>query len=53
MTIAVIIISVIILVFAFGLCQMAGKQAPHSDCTYSDPDERIGMDNEKPEWKDE
>lgn len=49
--IIMIIIFVIILLFAFGLCQMAEMTAPHSDCSYSDPDKRIGHDGDELEWK--
>jgi hypothetical protein len=55
MTLNEIIITVIIFViivltglFAIGLCKDAD-----SDCTYSDPDKRIGLDGDEPEWKDE
>jgi hypothetical protein len=51
--IIMLIILAIIIVFAFGLCKEAGRIAPHSDCSYSDPDERIGHDGDEPEWKDE
>jgi hypothetical protein len=49
-----IIIFMIILVaslFAIGLIKCAGIKAPHSDCSYSDPDKRTGMDGKDPEWK--
>jgi len=51
LTITIIIFAIILVVslFAIGLCRMVG----HSDCSYSDPDKRIGHDGEEPEWKDE
>ena len=52
-TIIIFAIIVVVSLFALGLCKAAGRAVPHSDCSYLDPDERIGYDGEEPEWKDE
>ena len=47
-TIIIFAIIVVVSLFALGLCKAEG-----SDCTYSDPDKRVGHDGDEPEWKDE
>jgi len=46
-TIIIFAIILVVSLFAIGLCRMAGR----SDCSYSDPHNRIGYDGEDPEWK--
>jgi hypothetical protein len=50
-TIIIFAIILVVSLFAVGLCRMLGRDVPHSDCSYSDPDKRIGHDGEDPEWK--
>jgi len=50
LVVAVSVISLVVFAVKEAINKM--RESFNSDCTYSDPDKRIGHDGDEPEWKE-